>query len=232
MRNTNDGILPHRGRRRRTAEEVEHMIERCAPSSPMPVQLRDPRDQRSAPTCRTEYTELAARSQPDRRRRRVQQRPHQRRLPLATVDGTARTAPPTTGSPSSSPNLTSATLGVDTGAIDLGSRRDDLAGDPRRLRRRPRRHQSSHTTFGAAQNRIESGDAEPVDRHRNMAAAQSRIQDADFAARPPRWPSSRMMQQAGVSVLVQANQNRNQSALRANRLISSPRSRPLRPPRL
>ena len=47
----------------------------------------------------------------------------------------------------------------------------------------------------------------------NISAAQSRIQDADFAAETANMAKFQIMQQAGVSVLAQANQI-NQSALK------------------
>jgi flagellin len=67
--------------------------------------------------------------------------------------------------------------------------------------------------FGATQNRIESGMRNLATFTENISAAQSRIQDADFAQETANMAKFQIMQQAGVSVLAQANQI-NQSALK------------------
>ncbi|MAD60970.1 MAG: hypothetical protein CMH49_05585 [Myxococcales bacterium] len=43
--------------------------------------------------------------------------------------------------------------------------------------------------------------------HENLSAARSRITDADFAQETEHLAKSRIIQQAGVSVLSQANQS-------------------------
>jgi flagellin len=43
----------------------------------------------------------------------------------------------------------------------------------------------------------------------NLTAARSRIQDADFAEETAHFSKSKIVQQAGVSILAQANQQPN-----------------------
>lgn len=67
--------------------------------------------------------------------------------------------------------------------------------------------------LGATQNRIESSVRNLETYTENIGAAQSQIQDADFALETAQMSKFQIMQQAGVAVLAQANQV-NQSALR------------------
>ena len=60
-------------------------------------------------------------------------------------------------------------------------------------------------TLGAIQNRFESAIASVETTAENLTAARSRIQDADFAAETAAMTSAQVLQQAGVSVLAQAN---------------------------
>ncbi len=59
--------------------------------------------------------------------------------------------------------------------------------------------------LGAAQNRLESTIANLSTTSENMSAARSRIQDADFAAESAELARTQVLQQAGLSVLAQAN---------------------------
>ena len=61
--------------------------------------------------------------------------------------------------------------------------------------------------FGALQNRLESTVANLQVNHENLSAARSRIVDADFAQETASLAKSQIIQQAGVSVLSQANQS-------------------------
>jgi flagellin len=60
-------------------------------------------------------------------------------------------------------------------------------------------------TLGAIQNRFESAIASTATTSENLSAARSRIQDADFASETAQMTSAQVLQQAGVSVLAQAN---------------------------
>lgn len=59
--------------------------------------------------------------------------------------------------------------------------------------------------LGAIQNRFESTIANLATTVENMSASQSRILDADFAAETAKMSKAQVLQQAGISVLAQAN---------------------------
>ena len=59
--------------------------------------------------------------------------------------------------------------------------------------------------MGALQNRFESTIANLATSVENLSAANSRILDADFAAETARLSKAQVLQQAGISVLAQAN---------------------------
>jgi flagellin len=61
-------------------------------------------------------------------------------------------------------------------------------------------------TLGAMQNRLESTDRNLAIQVESLSAARSRIKDADFAAESAELTQSSILQQAGASVLTQANQ--------------------------
>ncbi len=64
---------------------------------------------------------------------------------------------------------------------------------------------STRATFGAIQNRFEAVISNLTNTSENLAAARSRIVDADFAAETAALTRAQIIQQAGVSVLAQAN---------------------------
>lgn len=66
------------------------------------------------------------------------------------------------------------------------------------------------STFGAAQNRMESVINTLATSAENASASQGRIMDADFAAESAKMAKSNVLQQAGISVLAQANARPNQ----------------------
>jgi flagellin len=61
------------------------------------------------------------------------------------------------------------------------------------------------STLGAIQNRFQSAINSTDATAENLTAARSRIQDADFASETSKMTSANILQQAGVSVLAQAN---------------------------
>ena len=61
-------------------------------------------------------------------------------------------------------------------------------------------------TLGAVQNRLESTIANSRSIVENASAARSRIRDADFAVETANLTRAQILQQAGSSVLAQANQ--------------------------
>jgi flagellin len=64
---------------------------------------------------------------------------------------------------------------------------------------------SSRATLGAVQSRFESVVSNLAVTAENLSAARSRIQDADFAAETAAMTKGQILQQAGVSILSQAN---------------------------
>jgi flagellin len=60
--------------------------------------------------------------------------------------------------------------------------------------------------LGAIQNRFTSTVANLQSTVQNLTASRSTIQDADFAAETAKLTQSNVLQQAGISVLAQANQ--------------------------
>ncbi|MFE8072033.1 flagellin [Marinobacteraceae bacterium S3BR75-40.1] len=64
---------------------------------------------------------------------------------------------------------------------------------------------SQRAQLGAVQNRFSNTISNLESLNENLNAAQSRIQDADFAAETARLAKSQVLQQAGISVLAQAN---------------------------
>jgi flagellin len=59
--------------------------------------------------------------------------------------------------------------------------------------------------FGAIQNRFESTISNLQTQSENLSASRGRIQDADFASETAALTKAQILQQAGVSVLAQAN---------------------------
>jgi flagellin len=101
-------------------------------------------------------------------------------------------------------DLTSATIGVDTGSMDLSTvaGADTAIGD---LQTALDTVNSYRSTYGASQNRLESAVNSLATFGENTAAAESRIRDADFATETAEMAKLQIMQQAGIAVLSQAN---------------------------
>lgn len=64
---------------------------------------------------------------------------------------------------------------------------------------------SLRSTLGAVQNRLESTISSLSSTSENLSASRSRIQDADFAAETANLTKAQILQQAGTSILSQAN---------------------------
>lgn len=64
----------------------------------------------------------------------------------------------------------------------------------------------TRATFGAIQNRFDAVISNLQNYSENLTAARSRIVDADFAAETAKLTRAQIMQQAGTSILAQANQ--------------------------
>ncbi len=63
----------------------------------------------------------------------------------------------------------------------------------------------TRATYGALQNRFEAVISNLSNYAENLTAARSRIQDADFAAETAKLTRAQILQQAGTSILAQAN---------------------------
>ena len=62
-----------------------------------------------------------------------------------------------------------------------------------------------NSTLGAIQNRFQSTISTLGSQRDNLASSQSTIRDADFAAETANLSKANILQQAGISVLAQAN---------------------------
>jgi flagellin len=65
---------------------------------------------------------------------------------------------------------------------------------------------SQRSALGALQNRFDSTITNLSTIETNLASAQSRIQDADYAEEVSSMTTAQILQQAGTSMLTQANQ--------------------------
>jgi flagellin len=65
---------------------------------------------------------------------------------------------------------------------------------------------ASRAKLGALQNRLESTINNLSTTSENLSASRSRILDADFASETAQLSRNQIIQQAGVSILAQANQ--------------------------
>ena len=63
----------------------------------------------------------------------------------------------------------------------------------------------SRASLGAIQNRLASTISNLENVSQNLSASNSRIQDADFAAETSKMSKAQILQQAGTSMLSQAN---------------------------
>lgn len=103
-------------------------------------------------------------------------------------------------------NTDAATLGVDQGTVtvDGGDNTNALAAVTA-IEGAISDLNGWRADFGVTQNRLESAMRTIENTRENISAANSRIRDVDIAAETSRMTSSQILQQAGVSVLAQAN---------------------------
>ena len=64
---------------------------------------------------------------------------------------------------------------------------------------------NTRATFGAVQNRFEAVISNLEAFNESLTSSRSRIQDADFAAETANLTRTQILQQAGISILAQAN---------------------------
>ncbi len=97
-----------------------------------------------------------------------------------------------------------ATVDQTTGAVTLG---DQLTTDPlASLDNALQSVDKLRSELGAAQNRFDSAITNLATTSTNLSAARSRIEDADYAVEVSNMTRAQILQQAGTSVLAQANQ--------------------------
>jgi len=98
-------------------------------------------------------------------------------------------------------NMDSATIGITSGignATDASSAMDEIDGAITSV-------VTARGDFGAIQNRLETSIRNINMTSENLSAANSRIRDVDVASETSRMTSFQILQQAGVSMLAQAN---------------------------
>jgi len=201
IRNTNDGISLVQTAEGATAE-VSNILKR----------MRELAVQSSSETLASterqyiqdEYTELAAEVD------RIATVTEFNGVPL--TDGSDTQLQIQVGAQSSSANrititmgdLRSTVLGIDTGSIDLSSATGaqtaidtfDTALDA---------VNGYRSDYGSSQNRMDSALTNLETYAESLAAAESQIRDADFAFETAEMAKYQIMQQAGTSILAQAN---------------------------
>jgi len=98
-------------------------------------------------------------------------------------------------------NMDAATLSVDTGVADTTSATTSMDEIDAAIESVV----TARGTFGALQNRLEASIRNINMTSENLSAANSRIRDVDVAYETSRMTSWQILQQAGVSILSQAN---------------------------
>lgn len=101
-----------------------------------------------------------------------------------------------------STNATSGAIGIDS--IDL-SDKDGARSTLNVVDEAIIKIGSMRANFGAIQNRLQTAVSNLDIQHENLSAANSRIRDTDIARESAEMTSSRILQEAAVSVLAQAN---------------------------
>ncbi len=102
-------------------------------------------------------------------------------------------------------DLRSTTLGVDSGSIDMSTAAGAQAAITT-LDTALDTLNGYRSDYGATQNRLDSALTNMETYAENLASAQSQIRDADFAWETAQLSKHQVMQQAGTSILAQANQ--------------------------
>ena len=108
-------------------------------------------------------------------------------------------------------SMDASTLGIDAGNISIGGSADydTIAGAITAIDSAIDTVGTERGKLGAVQNRFESTIANLSNISENLSAARSRILDADIAQETSTMTKNNILQQAGVSILAQANQASN-----------------------
>lgn len=105
-----------------------------------------------------------------------------------------------------SPRFSTAMLGINSICISTIENAEKATN---RLKEAIRKVSDMRSTFGAIQNRFEHTVNNNLNKHENLQAAESRIRDADISKEMMDFSNLSIIQQAGQSILAQANQSRN-----------------------
>ncbi|MGS1107132.1 FliC/FljB family flagellin [Achromobacter anxifer] len=108
----------------------------------------------------------------------------------------------TTTAPTTTAKFTLKTDSIPLTSLNKGATSNPLAGLDKALQN----IDSQRSSLGAIQNRFESTVANLNNTINNLSAARSRIEDADYATEVSNMTKAQILQQAGTSVLAQANQ--------------------------
>jgi flagellin len=104
--------------------------------------------------------------------------------------------------------MTTASLGVTSSTVNIGASftAADISATLSAIDGAIADVDSARGSLGAVQNRFESTIANLSNISENVSAARSRILDADIAQETSNMTKYNILQQAGVSILAQANQ--------------------------
>ncbi|RPH21580.1 FliC/FljB family flagellin [Buttiauxella warmboldiae] len=100
-----------------------------------------------------------------------------------------------------------ATFTLNGAALDLGDMKSGSTADPlKAIDAALAQIDTQRSALGAVQNRFESAITNLGNTINNLTSARSRIEDADYATEVSNMSRAQILQQAGTSVLAQANQ--------------------------
>ncbi len=102
---------------------------------------------------------------------------------------------------------TEATIDASTGAVTAGAANNAIKSPLDQLDAALSKVDGLRSSLGAVQNRFDSVINNLNSTVNNLTASQSRIQDADYATEVSNMSRANILQQAGTSVLAQANQS-------------------------
>ena len=105
------------------------------------------------------------------------------------------------------PGATNANFAIDLSKIEFSDLRASVTNNPLdKLSEALKTVDNLRSDLGAIQNRLQSTVANLGNTVTNLSAARSRIEDADYAVEVSNMTRAQILQQAGTSVLAQANQ--------------------------
>ena len=103
-------------------------------------------------------------------------------------------------------DMTAGTAGLAVDAVDIGSSTGDTDAALDSIDAAIKEVDAQRADLGAVQNRFGHTISNLANIQENVSASRSRIQDTDFAAETAQMTKNQILQQAGTSILSQANQ--------------------------